>query len=79
MPTALRHDPFSAFEFALRESDWVLADLLASRLAGSDPSRLRLEHELDVGRGLPGRPRSLDELRCLATLTRSLNLDRGGD
>ena len=79
MPTALRHDPFSVFEFALRESDWVLADLLASRLGGSELSRLRLEHELEAGYGLPGRPRSLDELRRLATLTRSLDLDRDGD
>jgi hypothetical protein len=79
MRTALRHDPFSIFEFALRESDWVLADVLASRLGGSEPSRLRLEHELEAGYGLPGRPRSLGELRRLATLTRRLDLDRGGD
>ena len=78
MVSALQHDPFTLFGFALRESDWILADLLASRLDESEPSRLRLEHELEAGYGRPGRPRSLHELRRLARLTRVLGLDRAG-
>ena len=78
MPTALRHDPFSVFEFALRESDWVLADLLASRLGAGTIARMRLEHELEATAGRPGRPQSLPELRSLAELTRSLDLEDEG-
>ena len=79
MASALRHDPFTLFGFALRESDWVLADLLAARLGAGELSRLRLEHELEAGYGRQGQPRSLDELRRLARLTRHLELDRARD
>jgi hypothetical protein len=79
MVSAFRHDAFNLFGFALSESDWVLADLLASRLGATELSRLRLEHELEAGYGRPGRPRSLDELRRLARLTRDLELDPRGD
>ena len=79
MAAAIRNDPFALFGFALGESDWVLAELLAARLGGSEPSRLRLEHELEAGYGRPGRPRSLAELQRLARLTRHPDLDRAGD
>ena len=78
MVSAVRHDPFTLFGFAVSERDWVLADLLAARLGASEPSRLRLEHELEAGYGRPERPRSLDELQRLARLTRHLELDRAG-
>ena len=78
MVSALQHDPFTLFGFALRESDWILADLLASRLDGNELSRLRLEHELEAGYGRPGRPRSLHELRRLARLTRVLGTRQAG-
>lgn len=70
------HDPFALFRFALRESDWELADLLASALINHRPSRLRLHREVRAGAGRPGAPGSLTTLRCFATLSRRLDLDR---
>lgn len=75
MVHAIPHDPFRLFGFALRESDWVLADLLAGRLEGSDPARRRLEHELGANTSARGGPESLPELRRIAMLTRRLALE----
>lgn len=77
MVNAIQHDPVSLFDFALRESDWVLADLLAGHLAESRTARRRLERRLQSQSGRPGRPMSLPELERLANLTRWL--EREGD
>lgn len=77
MVSAIKHDPFTLFGFALRESDWVLAELLACRLGNGEAARRRLEGELEASSARPGKPDSLAELRRLAALTRSLNLDDG--
>lgn len=78
MVSAIRHDPFALFGFALRESDWVLADLLAQRLAGRNGSVARVVRELESRAGRPGQPGSLPELHRLAQLTRKLELMENG-
>jgi hypothetical protein len=73
--STVKNDPFALFGFALRESDWVLADLLASRLADSDLAKLRLEQELDAAALRANSPENLRQLRGLAKLTRDLDLE----
>ena len=75
MVNAVEHDPFSLFDYAIRESDWILADLLAERLGASEAARMRLRQELEASSGRLGRPGSLPDLHRLARLTRSLNLE----
>jgi hypothetical protein len=66
---------YALFEFALREADWELADLIAERVAQSNAGRFRLELALTKHRGQAGVPRDLEALRQLAQVSRSLNLE----
>ena len=75
MVKTIEHDPYTLFGYALSEDDWVLADLLADRLASDEVARMRLRHELEVNSGRPGKPGSLTELHRLARLTSSLDLE----
>lgn len=69
-------DPAMLFAFALREHDWVLADLIAvvisDRPAGI-PALRRLSIVLATE---PSAPDSLPGLRTLAFLSHGLGLDR---
>lgn len=72
MPKAREHDPLALFSFALRESDWVLADLIACLLVLDEPSRERVRRELAAASRRPGTPDSLAKLRRWAELSRGL-------
>jgi hypothetical protein len=72
MPKAREHDPLALFSFALRESDWVLADLIACLLVLDEQSRERLRGELAAASRRPGAPDSLARLSRWAQLSRGL-------
>ena len=67
--------PYTLFSFALRESDWELADLIAGYLLSDRGGRIRLEAELAKRRHKPGSPESLESLHLLAELSRALELE----
>lgn len=69
------HDPFSLFSFAMRESDWVLADLIACYLVSDETSHVRLAHEIKRNSNRPGAPGSLSSLHRWARLSRGLEED----
>ncbi len=77
MTGSATRDPVALFAFALRESDWVLADLIASSLADRPAVRGRL---LRAVREQAGRaaPSSLAELSGWAQLSRRLGIGDGG-
>jgi hypothetical protein len=72
MPKAREHDPLALFSFALRESDWVLADLIACLLVLDEPSRRRVQRELAAASRRPGGPDSLTKLHRWAELSRGM-------
>ena len=74
MVESAKHDLFALFEFALREHDWLLADLMAPALLRSEPSGLRLQDRLSVAAKRPGSPGSLETLHRWAQLARALEL-----
>jgi len=76
MVKTTEHDPFVLFSFALRESDWELADLIACFLLYGRPARLRVQREILDAAERPGGPESLGMLHRLATLSRNLDLSR---
>lgn len=69
-------DPVALFAFALRESDWVLADLLAASLAHRPAARRRLRRAIREQRGRAG-PSSLAELSGWAQLACRLGIGDG--
>ena len=72
MPKAREHDPLALFSFALRESDWVLADLIACLLVLDEPGRERVRRELAAASQRPGAPDSLAKLHRWAELSRGM-------
>ena len=79
MVKTTNHDPFALFGFALRESDWVLAELVACLLLVDEGGLERIHDEIHRRSARPGAPDSLASLERLAELTRELGLDRGND
>lgn len=79
MVKAREHDPLALLRFALNESDWVLADLIACLLVLDEPSRERVRRELAASAGRPGAPGSLERLHRWANLSRSLERERDPD
>ena len=75
MAPASGPSPFTLFSFALRESDWELADLIARYLGADRGGRIRLEAALARRGQRPGSPDSLETLRRWAELSRSLELE----
>ena len=73
MAKAREHDPLALLRFAIRESDWILADLIACLLVLDEGSRERLCAELAEASRRPGAPDSLERLHRLASLSRSLD------
>lgn len=71
-------DPVALFEFALAESDWVLAALIAGALRGTAGMTGRLsaavEHEARTGRAAPA---TLGELAAWARIARLSGLGSG--
>lgn len=74
MPSMVRtgaHDPLTLFAFALRERDWVLADLIAATRWRAAPRRAEFERVLRDAAGEP-RPATLERLHRWAELARIL-------
>lgn len=70
------HDPARLFAFALRERDWVLADLVAVTMRGEPGVTAVLERAtFEVATG-SSAPDSLSSLHVLARLIRGLGLER---
>jgi len=69
-------DPVALFAFALRECDWVLADLIAASLVDRPRARERLMAAVreQAGRAAPS---SLAELNGWAQLSRRLGIGNG--
>ncbi len=72
-----RHDPVALFAFALREGDWVLADLLARSFRHEGRTLFRFA----LVAGAPGRPEagpgSLSDLALWARLVRLAGVGGG--
>jgi hypothetical protein len=79
MARRLPHDPVALFAFALRESDWVLADLIATSLVHRPALRRRLTLAAREGAGARASPSSLAELRGWARMSRRLGIGDGDD
>lgn len=79
MARAREHDPLALFSFALRESDWILADLIACLLVLDEEGRRRVHAELARASEGAGAPDSLARLHRWAELSRSLDRARGAD
>ncbi len=77
MVKTTEHDPYALLGFALRESDWELAEMVACFLLYDKPSRLRVHDEILSEAWRPGAPESLTMLHRFAKLSR--NLDLSGD
>ena len=68
------HDPVTLFSFALRQRDWVLADLIARSLRREPGTMKRLEAmTAEASAGGPS-PASLRQLRGWAAITRALGI-----
>ena len=65
------HDPLALFAFALRERDWVLADLIAAARWRKAPPRREFERVLRETRA-ELRPATLERLHRWAQLERAL-------
>ncbi len=76
MVKTTEHDPFALFSFALRESDWELADLVACFLLYDRRAPLRVHREILDGAERLGAPESLAMLHRLALISRNLELSR---
>ncbi len=76
MTRSAHRDPVALFAFALRESDWVLADLIATSLAHRPAARRRLLLAIREQAGRAG-PSSLTELSGWAQLARRLGIGDG--
>ena len=76
MTGSAHRDPVALFAFALRESDWVLADLIAASLAHRPAARRRLLRAVREQAGRAG-PSSLAELSGWAQLSRRLGIGDG--
>ncbi len=68
-------DPAVLFAFALREHDWVLADLIAAVIRARPAAAPALRRLGAVLAAEPSAPDSLPRLRTLAFLSRRLGLD----
>ena len=79
MAKAQEHDPLALFSFARRESDWVLADLVACLLVLDERGRRRIHDELRKASARPGSPDSLERLHRWAELSRGLERAAGSD
>ncbi len=79
MSRSAPHDPVALFAFALRESDWVLADLIAASIADRPAARDRLLLAVRAGAGARASPSSLAELSSWARLSRRLGIGDGED
>lgn len=77
MMNQVRYDPVLLFRFALRESDWVLADLLARSMRRDERTTNALARELARHSAGSDVPTSFASLRMLARLTRELGVDNG--
>jgi hypothetical protein len=77
MNRSCRLDPVAMFAFALRESDWVLADLIASSLAGRPATRSLLQAAAARAARARASPASLSELSGWAELSRALGIGDG--
>lgn len=75
MTRRTEHDLVALFGFAVREHDWVLADLMAETLRADAPARDGLERTLRKTARNPGAPRTLARVHRWAELTRSLERD----
>jgi hypothetical protein len=71
MKSTRAHDPLALFAFALRERDWVLADLIAEAHWRAAPPRREFERVLREVEARP-RPGSLERLHRWAELVRLL-------
>jgi hypothetical protein len=65
------HDPLALFAFALRERDWVLADLIVATRWREAPARDEFERALREAGGDAG-PATLERLHRWAELLRFL-------
>lgn len=79
MTRSTPRDPVALFAFALRESDWVLADLIATSLAHRPAARERLLLAVRKQAGTHAGPSSLAELSGWAELSRRLGIGDGED
>lgn len=77
MAPSSTHDPVALFAFALRENDWVLADLIAASLAHRPVARERLRLAVCEGAGTRASPSSLSELGGWARMSRRLGIGDG--
>lgn len=77
MNTARKHDPLALFAFALRERDWVLADLLARALGDEPELRNRLEEAVKSSAAQRATPPSLPALRAWAQMSRMIGIGDG--
>lgn len=74
MSRGTSHDPVTLFAFALRERDWVLADLIAGSLRPEPEAVKRLESmTAEVSASGPS-PASLRQLRGWAAIARALGI-----
>jgi hypothetical protein len=73
------HDPVALFAFALRENDWVLADLIAASLAKRPAARERLLLAVREEASARASPSSLTELNGWARMSRRLGIGDGED
>jgi len=69
MKSTRAHDPLALFAFALRERDWVLADLIAETHWRATPARREFERVLREAEISPS-PGSLERLHLWAELAR---------
>ena len=74
MNSASQHDPVALFTFALRERDWVLAELIARALRREPRTTERLEMLAAVTAANRPSPASLRQLRGWAAIARMLEI-----
>ncbi len=79
MTPKVKHDPAILFRFALREHDWVLADLLARAARGDARGTKRLARELERSPAARTVPTTFKSLHGLAVLSRELGVDNAGE
>ncbi len=77
MDRSSRHDPVALFAFALRESDWVLAALIATSIRRRPLELARLRTVVSEAAGARASPSSLSELEGWARMSRRLGIGNG--
>ena len=74
MTSGPRHDPIALFAFALRERDWVPAELIARSLSGEPAMTQRLETVTAEASADGPAPVTLRQLRGWAQIARILGI-----